>query len=124
MKIRKTRDIYCIEISGSYGKETIDQFDEYTEARRCLKEYRLIYDPMGIPVRLVSRREKKTLFEMVKEMGLTWDTHETDLYVKDCEQIRKLMETMNPVIRSNASRFICQLDGQVWIDFPFQAWNK
>jgi hypothetical protein len=50
-KGRKFINIY----TNTYGVETIDEFDTLKEAREMMKEYRLAYRGMGIPMWISQR---------------------------------------------------------------------
>jgi len=66
-----------------------------------------------------------TIYEQAKAAGLEMDHHETDLYLKDCEQARKLIADFE--FKQNVTRFKSQIDGSLWYDIPFSydpAWKR
>lgn len=73
-----------------------------------------------------NEQEEKTLFQTVKEMGLDWDSHETDLYIKCTPEANELIK--NYRFKGNVTRFISKVGDRVpWFDVPFAydpAWEK
>lgn len=63
----------------------------------------------------------KSLFQTIKEAGIPFDNHESDLYVPDTPQVREILEqscfsTLKP------EWFINQAPphkGETWVDIPF-----
>ncbi len=58
-----------------------------------------------------------TIYEKVKTAGLEYDTHESDLYVKDGPEIQELLKDYK--YRSNVTGFISNIDKKRWLDIPF-----
>jgi len=56
-----------------------------------------------------------TLYQSACKAGLAIDSHESDLYLKDCLEARRLVQNS----RSAHSFFTNQIDGKRWIDVPF-----
>jgi hypothetical protein len=56
MKINKWKMIYVIKGLSSYGKEDIDEFDSFSEARKMIKEYR-----MAMPTYSLSIAKRRVL---------------------------------------------------------------
>jgi hypothetical protein len=67
-----------------------------------------------------------TLFEEIKEAGIPFSNHASDLYVKDCPSSREILEKY-PLQRRNSTRFINLTNNELWIDIPFEYtpyWNN
>ena len=63
-----------------------------------------------------------TLYERLKAAGIELDHHESDLYAKDSEQTRAIIEEHrkeNNGYPLSASRFRSKIDGSTWWDIPF-----
>jgi hypothetical protein len=60
----------------------------------------------------------ETLFEAIKQSGVEYSNHESDLYFPDTPQTRAILADF-PLLRSTAQRFRNQINGQPWIDIPF-----
>lgn len=56
--VRKTIDRWDIETNYGYGWEVESSYGNYAEAKRDLKEYRLLTTYYGGSCRLVKRRER------------------------------------------------------------------
>lgn len=56
--VRKTIDVWEIETNYGYGWEVESSYGNYAEAKRDLKEYRLLTTYYGGSCRLVKRRER------------------------------------------------------------------
>lgn len=54
MYIRKTKDVYYIYGNCGYGWDIECTAEDYTDAKRLLREYRL---NVGYPVKIVKKRE-------------------------------------------------------------------
>lgn len=68
---------------------------------------------------------KVALFNQVKELGIQYDSHETDLYLPVNEQTQRLIDVYE--FKSNVTQFTSQIDGKRWFDIPFAylpAWEK
>ena len=66
-----------------------------------------------------------TTYEKALKAGLEIDNHESDLYLKDCEQARIIVAEHE--FASNVTRFRSQIDGGIWFDVPFAYdpwWQK
>lgn len=59
-----------------------------------------------------------TLFEQIKNAGIPYSNHSSDLYVKDCEESRAILN-QHPLPKANARTFINQQNQERWIDIPF-----
>jgi hypothetical protein len=46
------------------------------------------------------------------------DSHESDLYVKDCPEVKTILKKY-PMQSRNARPFRSNIDGTIWIDIPF-----
>jgi hypothetical protein len=69
----------------------------------------------------------KTLFEAVKEKNIPYDTHESDLYLPDTKEVHLLLAEYYTEFLSNIRRFKNQLNGEIWLDVPFENsewWDK
>lgn len=63
----------------------------------------------------------KTLFERVRESGIPYASHESDLYVQKGEKLTEILRDF-PLERSNATSFAYQggeHHGELWADIPF-----
>lgn len=49
--------------------------------------------------------------------------HETDLYVKDFPGLRDWLKT-NYLFHTDVQPFRSAIDGSLWLDIPFAAWNE
>lgn len=58
------------------------------------------------------------LFAEIKQAGIEFSNHESDLYLPDTPEVRAIL-VRHPLERGNATRFVNQLDGQRWVDVPF-----
>lgn len=58
------------------------------------------------------------LFNAIKQAGIEFASHESDLYLPDTPEVRAILEKY-PVSKSNAQRFKNQLNGEIWLDVPF-----
>lgn len=66
-----------------------------------------------------------SIYQKAKEIGIEIDSHETDLYLKDCQESRKLIEEYE--FKNNVTKFRSQIDKCLWFDVPFAydpAWEK
>lgn len=59
---------------------------------------------------------KKSIYDQVVEKGLTVDNHESDLYVEDCEEARRIVDGY--AFKVNVRRFR-GADGRFWLEVPF-----
>jgi len=63
-----------------------------------------------------------TLFEEIKQAGIPYDHHESDLYVKCTKEIVGILNKY-PLHKKNATTFKCATGhpnaGEFWIDIPF-----
>ena len=60
----------------------------------------------------------KSLFETIKEAGIPFDSHESDLYLPATPQVREILNRF-PLQKGNATSFINQVEGGQWLDIPF-----
>jgi hypothetical protein len=56
-----------------------------------------------------------SIYQEACKAGLSLDNHESDLYLKECTEARRLVQNAKVAF----SYFISQIDGQTWIDVPF-----
>jgi hypothetical protein len=61
----------------------------------------------------------KTIYEAIKEKGIEYDTHESDLYLPATEEVSNLLAEYHAEFLSNVTRFRNQINGQIWFDVPF-----
>ena len=59
----------------------------------------------------------KTIFDKVKELGIEYDKHESDLYIPMTPITTKLVKEYEH--KENVTKFISNSDGLVWYDIPF-----
>lgn len=59
MYVRKTRDVYAIQIDYGYGFETEAEYDTRSEAERDIMEYRRLAVSYHGRCRIIKRRVKK-----------------------------------------------------------------
>jgi hypothetical protein len=55
--------------------------------------------------------------------GIETDSHESDLYIKDCPKARELLKKHGVT----GMPFVSQIDNKVWLDVPFMYtpfWEK
>jgi hypothetical protein len=67
----------------------------------------------------------KSIYEQAIELGLDIKHHETDLYLKDTPETRKLLKDYE--FKVNVTSFVSQIDECFWFDIPFAydpIWNK
>jgi len=63
----------------------------------------------------------KTIYERTKDAGLEMDSHESDLYLKDTTEARRILEEW----RNESGRdefvtwFRSEINGAQWMDIPF-----
>ena len=57
-----------------------------------------------------------SLYTELKAAGVPLDHHESDLYAKDCTKAREIMKA-NGIKTTGA--FCSQVDGYMWLEFPF-----
>jgi hypothetical protein len=65
----------------------------------------------------------KTLYDECLEAGFDLDHHESDLYIKDCQAVRTLLNQRG----REFTQFTSQVDGKIWLDvtFAYQPyWDK
>jgi hypothetical protein len=68
--------------------------------------------------------ETKYIWDQVKELGIQFDSHETDLYIPVNEQTKELVGRWK--FKSIAKTFVSQIDHKLWYDLPFAylpAWE-
>lgn len=58
------------------------------------------------------------LYKALKDAGCEIDSHESDLYVRLTEESVELVR-LYALTPSHVTRFINQVDGNVWLDVPF-----
>lgn len=67
----------------------------------------------------------KSIFEMVKEKGIEFDNHESDLYIPKNEVTESLISVYD--FKETVKTFRSQKDGKTWYDIPFAYdpfWEK
>ena len=64
-----------------------------------------------------SKQTEKTVHEQLKEVGCKLDSHESDLYVKDCTEAKVIIG--NWEFYDNVTRFRSQIDNCLWYNLPF-----
>lgn len=65
------------------------------------------------------------LFDKIKELGIQYDNHESDLYIPLTEETVKLVNEYG--LGGICARFKSNIDGKMWFDLPFQYapfWEK
>lgn len=63
----------------------------------------------------------KTLFQSIREAGIPYTNHESDLYIKATPETRAILSRF-PLNKANATGFINQAaphKGELWLDVPF-----
>ena len=68
----------------------------------------------------------KHIFYQIKEAGIPYSSHETDLYVPVTPETIKLIENCDLKCKSMISIFIDNIDKKQWFDIPFAflpAWE-
>jgi hypothetical protein len=69
----------------------------------------------------------KTLKEQLKENCNLNDSdfgrHETDLYVRKTDKVFNYLKNNYKFFR-NIQQFKNQIDGKIWLDIPFAAWEE
>jgi len=56
-----------------------------------------------------------SLYTELRDAGCTLDSHESDLYVRDCTQARAILKANGCI----GSIFRSEVDNQLWLDVPF-----
>lgn len=67
----------------------------------------------------------KSLFDEIVDVGIEYDNHESDLYVKDTPATREILKKYK--YENNVESFVSQIDGSRWFDIPFAYqpfWDK
>lgn len=59
--------------------------------------------------------DEKSLYDECVEAGFDLDNHESDLYIKDCQAARTLLNQRG----QKFERFLSAVDGSMWLDVPF-----
>lgn len=65
------------------------------------------------------------LFSKIIELGISYDSHESDLYIPKTEQTEKLISEYE--FKENVTTFISQIEKTTWYDIPFAYipfWDK
>jgi hypothetical protein len=63
-----------------------------------------------------------SLYERLKAAGVPLDNHESDLYVLETPESRKIVQAWQKEQRPrvvSVATFVSNLDGKVWLDIPF-----
>lgn len=63
----------------------------------------------------------KTLFQSIREAGIPYSSHESDLYIPATPEARAILARF-PLNQANATSFTNQAEphrGQRWLDIPF-----
>lgn len=66
-----------------------------------------------------------SIFKQIKEAGLSYDCHESDLYVEVTPESQKIID--NYIFKSNVTKFRSQVDQKLYFDIPFAFdpfWEK
>lgn len=58
-----------------------------------------------------------TLFQKIKDAGIPYSNHSSDLYIKDCIEARTILSEYECASR-NATTFINKVNNERWIDIP------
>jgi hypothetical protein len=64
--------------------------------------------------------KQPSIYQQAVNMDIRMDNHCNDLYLIDCKNTQLLIKDNNLVNSVNASRFVSQIDGRYWYEFPFQ----
>lgn len=59
-----------------------------------------------------------SLFSRIIAAGISYDSHESDLYLPDTPEVRAILADF-PLEKSNARPFRSLVDGKPWLDVPF-----
>jgi len=62
-------------------------------------------------------RMMNEVFEKVKELGIEWDRHASDLYIPVTEETIEIIDSYK--FKCNVTRFKSEIDGTMWFDIPF-----
>lgn len=65
--------------------------------------------------KVMKRQADKSVYDLCIEFGFEIDHHESDLYIKDCQAARTLLNQRG----QQYTCFTSQIDGHVWLDVPF-----
>ena len=68
-----------------------------------------------------------TIYEAIKNEGVEYDTHESDLYIQDTPKNWELLAEYHSEFIGNVTRFRNQRTGNIWLDIPFcndEWWAK
>lgn len=61
-----------------------------------------------------------SIYEEMIAAGVEYDHHESDLYVKDCQEARDVLKMHDKKVDGwNVERFTNEIDGTPWLDIPF-----
>ena len=58
-----------------------------------------------------------SIYEKVIAAGITYDNHESDLYIPVNPETRRIV--FEYPYRTNVTTFVSQIDGKLWFDVPF-----
>lgn len=78
----------------------------------------LFTDSTMIATYLVCELTAETLFQKVVAAGLEFDSHESDLYIKNSTAAHTILEEF-PLNKKNTRTFQSKVDGGLWLDVPF-----
>ena len=59
----------------------------------------------------------KTIHQKIKDLGISFSGHYSDLYIPVNEQTKKLLEEYE--YRESVTIFTSQIDEKLWYDIPF-----
>lgn len=58
-----------------------------------------------------------SIYQAIEKLGLEYETHESDLYLKVTEESMIIMEAY--AYKSTVDLFKSEIDGTMWFDIPF-----
>lgn len=61
---------------------------------------------------------EKEFFEKIKEAGIPFDNHESDLYIPNTPEVRAILEQY-PTKKEITTPFIHQVKKEEWLEVPF-----
>ena len=62
---------------------------------------------------------KPTIYQRIVAAGIPHANHESDLYVPDTPEVRRIIEEVKHHTQCCFSSFINQVEGGTWLDIPF-----
>lgn len=98
---------------------TIDDIDPY--CREALaRECESFEEEFGDAIDAAMQKEVEDVYRALKESGLPLDHHESDLYVIDSPQARRILQVYGLSLGpGRITRFVSQIDRRHWLDIPF-----